>query len=237
MDYIAFPGSLLSGIMDMFESTRVLWDYSVLLRLMGLIPKETLVIDIFSKLADFETAFADCVRYISFEMHSTDTLGKSKSSDLLQIIFHEGFSYIWLDNQYNRISTIWMFKVNIYENCFVAFLTSIAQNTNRIPLWYISTVLKNENNLCLLYLQALSYSVDFTAPEEIWKRLSKTALSKYSFIFDKRHVDIWNDRKAKQSCVCRTSRYFPNFWHWNNYNHRVNTPPFNMIIVLIGLPS
>ena len=46
--------------------------------------------------------------------------------------------------------------------------------------------------------QVLPYSVDFKAPRELWNPLSKTVLSKYSFIWNKGPVNIWNDRKAQK---------------------------------------
>ena len=44
--------------------------------------------------------------------------------------------------------------------------------------------------------QVQSYSLDFKAPEELWNPLSKTVLSKCSFIWNKGPVNILNDREA-----------------------------------------
>ena len=46
--------------------------------------------------------------------------------------------------------------------------------------------------------KVLPYSVDFKAPQELWNPLSKTVLSKCSFISNKGPVNIWNDRKSQK---------------------------------------
>ena len=46
--------------------------------------------------------------------------------------------------------------------------------------------------------QVLPYAVDFKAPGELWNLLSKTVLSKCSFIWNKGPVNIWDDRKAQK---------------------------------------
>ena len=46
--------------------------------------------------------------------------------------------------------------------------------------------------------QVLPYSVDFKAPGALWNPLSKTVLSKFSFICNKGPVDIWNDHKTQK---------------------------------------
>ena len=46
--------------------------------------------------------------------------------------------------------------------------------------------------------QVLPYSVDFKAPQELWNPLNKTLLSKYSFIWNKGPINIWNDHKAQK---------------------------------------
>ena len=46
---------------------------------------------------------------------------------------------------------------------------------------------------CEIY-QLLSYLVDLKIPLELWNPLSKTVLSKFSFIWNKGPVNIWNDR-------------------------------------------
>ena len=46
--------------------------------------------------------------------------------------------------------------------------------------------------------QILPYSEDFKAPGEFWNPLSKTVLSICSFMWNKRPVYIWNDRKAQK---------------------------------------
>ena len=60
-------------------------------------------------------------------------------------------------------------------------------------------------NSCVYYVhqireiyQVLPYSVDFKAPVELWNPLSKTALSKCGFIWNKGHVNIWNGREAQK---------------------------------------
>ena len=68
------------------------------------------------------------------------------------------------------------------------------------------------NHTCEIY-QVLPYSVDFKAPEELWNPLSKTALSKCSFIWNKGPIVIWNDHKAQKWLVFGTYKYFLKFWH------------------------
>ena len=46
--------------------------------------------------------------------------------------------------------------------------------------------------------QELVYSVDFKPPGEFWNLLSKAVLSKCSFIWNKEHVNIWNDYEAQK---------------------------------------
>ena len=65
-------------------------------------------------------------------------------------------------------------------------------------------------NSCIYYAcqtpeiyQVLPYSVDFKAPGE----LSKTVLSKLSFISNKGPVKIWNVPKAQNYLVHQTSKY------------------------------
>ena len=60
-------------------------------------------------------------------------------------------------------------------------------------------------NSCICYAcqahdiyQVLSYSVDFKPPGEIWNLLSEAVLSKYSFIWNKTHVNILNACKAQK---------------------------------------
>ena len=43
----------------------------------------------------------------------------------------------------------------------------------------------------------LPYAVDFKAPGELRNPLSKTVLSKCSFIWNNEPVNIWNDHKAQ----------------------------------------
>ena len=60
--------------------------------------------------------------------------------------------------------------------------------------------------------QVLPYSVDFKAPGELWDPLSKTVLSKCSFIWDKGLLNILNDLKAQMWFVRRTCKYFSDFY-------------------------
>ena len=72
-------------------------------------------------------------------------------------------------------------------------------------------------NSCVYYVhqsetqeiyQVLLYSVDFKAPQELWNQQSKTVLSKYSFVWNKRPVYIQTDHKAQKQLLCRTCKYF-----------------------------
>ena len=58
-------------------------------------------------------------------------------------------------------------------------------------------------------LHVLPYSVDFKAPGGIWNQLSKTVLSKCSFIWNTESVKILNNHKAKSNLyVHLTCKYF-----------------------------
>ena len=70
--------------------------------------------------------------------------------------------------------------------------------------------------------QVLPYSVDFKAPLELWNLLSKTVLTKYSFIWNKGHVNIWNGRKAQKLVERQTSKYFPLFLTLHNCTTWIN---------------
>ena len=60
--------------------------------------------------------------------------------------------------------------------------------------------------------------------QELWNPLSKTILSKCSFIWNKGHVNISNDRNAQTQLVCRTCKYSFLFltliMHCNRLKHR-----------------
>ena len=47
----------------------------------------------------------------------------------------------------------------------------------------------------------------------IWNQFSKTIFSKCSFMSNKGHVNILNDRKARAWFVSWACKYFPLFWH------------------------
>ena len=65
--------------------------------------------------------------------------------------------------------------------------------------WFglINSWIDYAHQTCEIY-QVLPYLVDLKAPGELWNLISKTVRSKFSFIWNKRPVKIWNDHKAQQ---------------------------------------
>ena len=51
--------------------------------------------------------------------------------------------------------------------------------------------------------QLLPYSVDFKAPGELWNPLSKTVLSKYSFVWNKGHLTLEMTINLKRNLYIR----------------------------------
>ena len=58
------------------------------------------------------------------------------------------------------------------------------------------------------------HSVDFKAPKELRNPLSKTVLSKCSFIWNQESVSIWNDSHVHKKFVHQTCKYFSYCLHW-----------------------
>ena len=74
---------------------------------------------------------------------------------------------------------------------------------------------------CEIY-ELLPYSVDFKAPGELWNPLSKTVLSKCSFIWNKGLANIGNNHKAQNNLVRRTYKYLSWFFTFHNSTSWVN---------------
>ena len=65
--------------------------------------------------------------------------------------------------------------------------------------------------------QVLPYSVEFKAHEEFWNPLSKTALSKCSFIYNKGPLTSEMTVKLKSNLNIGPVNIFPNFCHDAQY--------------------
>ena len=84
-------------------------------------------------------------------------------------------------------------------------------------------------NSCIYYAhqtseiyELLPYSVDFKVPGELWNPLSKTVLSKCSFIWNKGPANIGNNHKVQNDLVRRTCKYLSWFLTFHNSTSWVN---------------
>ena len=147
MDSIAFSGSVLPRIMDMYQSSRVLWDNSVVFGLMGLIPKGDPGYPRFKTWGTFETFLAKmCTKMGVWEFclvanspslmwfHVCDWIViiiESRWSECLKLIsklFCSIFSYITPKRHFAIIYINYDHRVNTP-------LISIIIVVNGLPLW------------------------------------------------------------------------------------------------------